>query len=90
MENKRKNRLLRVFFLLLMVVCLIPLVRAYCQSMQQKEQQEDLREMLTETSEEDLPAGELPEEDPTQKDSTPTGAAVILRKYIKLYKKRKI
>ena len=89
MENRRKNRLLRVFFLLLMVVCLIPLVRAYCQSMQQKEQQEDLREMLTETSEEDLPAGELPEENPAQKDSAPTGAAVILRKYKKLYKKNK-
>lgn len=49
MENKRKKAV-RVLILAGMAVCLIPVGQAYYQSVQHREQQEDLKEIVTEAS----------------------------------------
>lgn len=49
MENKRRKAV-RVLILAGMAVCLIPVCQAYCRSIQHREQQKELREMVTEAS----------------------------------------
>lgn len=50
MENKRKRRLIKVFLLAGILICLIPIWRAYNQSVRHKAQQDDLKEMMTQSS----------------------------------------
>ena len=65
MENKSKKTV-RVLILAGMAVCLIPVCQAYVKTAQHREQQEDLREMVTEAS----------VQYPVQADSAPQAVSV--------------
>lgn len=67
MKNKKRNRLLRIFFLAIIAVCLFQIGWEYLMSMQHKAQQSDLKELV-----------ELPTEDAVQHERVPEESEVTV------------